>query len=50
MLDKARLVLGRRLQLLAVRMSPWGCLSILTIWQLTSPRLSDTGEGKAKAM
>lgn len=41
MARKLVLTIGWRPQFLAVWTFPWGCLSVLMIWQLASPRLND---------
>lgn len=43
------MAVGRRPQLLAMWTSPQGCLSVLTTWRLTSPRVSDPRQRKKKA-
>lgn len=48
--DKLMLVVGWGPQFLTVCLSPKGCMSVLTAWQLASPRAHDLIKNKAEAM
>ena len=43
------MAVGRRLQFLITRASPQCCLSALTAWWLTSPRMGGPGESREES-